>query len=227
MVNKKSALVQPNHGNILNDGELPLKLFLSDHSEIPFAMRKNKRTGFFLSHEARFDDHILSISYEKNYLLPGEKMALHINMYVVEYAEIDTNIYVKLDNGSTKWKVRILAKGKPPAVSHNVLFMLQDLDDIDRLLRPLEIGRDVHFDAIMAQPDKISNISLGHMLKPVTPDVRRQGINYLTSMPVPATRYVIDPRTKRWYTDRKPLSFGITIEKGLENGIQHWEVQQK
>ena len=193
--------------HIFNDGELPVKILADSNNNQPFKMRENKRTGLFQSLEARFDDHIISIAYEKNHLFPGEKMEIDIYMYVVEYATIDTAIFIKLDSGSIDWKVRILAKGKPPAVSHDLLFLLQDLDDIDRMLRPLEVGRDVHFDAIIAQPDKILNVSLGHLLKPITPDVRRQGISYLTSMPVPATRFVIDPRTKRWYTDRKPLSF--------------------
>eukprot|EP00943_MAST-04B_sp_MAST-4B-sp1_P002139 g2139.t1 len=183
-------------------------LELEEEYNQAFVMRENKRTGFFQSHEARFDDHIISISYAKNYLLPGEKLEMNIYIYVVEHAKIDTNIFIKLNNGGVSWKVRILAKGNPPTVSHDILFLLQDLDDIDRMLRPVEVGRDVHFDAILAQPDKILNISLGHLLKPITPDIRRQGISYLTSMPVPATRFVVDPRTKRWYTDRKPLQFG-------------------
>ena len=59
---------------ILNDGELPVQLILNRSDGIPFAMRQNKRSKNFQSHEARFDDYIICVSYNKSYLLPGEKM---------------------------------------------------------------------------------------------------------------------------------------------------------
>ena len=83
-----------------NDGELPVKILADSNNNQPFKMRENKRTGLFQSLEARFDDHIISIAYEKNHLFPGEKMEIDIYMYVVEYATIDTAIFIKLDSGS-------------------------------------------------------------------------------------------------------------------------------
>ena len=178
----------------------------ADDSNVNVNLSKRSFTNFASSVKKLMD--LNEYIYEDN-VLDLEKFHLnHDDELITLVHTIGWWLRNHIDDDETevKW-VRILAKGKPPAVSHDLLFLLQDLDDIDRMLRPLEVGRDVHFDAIIAQPDKILNVSLGHLLKPITPDVRRQGISYLTSMPVPATRFVIDPRTKRWYTDRKPLSF--------------------
>ncbi len=179
-------------------------------------MRQNKRSKNFQSHEARFEDYIICVSYNKSYLLPGEKMELSVSLYVIEYAEVDTRIQICLNSGGVQWEICVIAKGKPPSVSQDLLFLLQDLDDIDRLLKPLEIGRDVHLDAILAQPDKVAKVSLRHLLEPLMPDTRRHGISYLTCMPAPASRFVVDPRRKRWFTDRQPLSFD---KSGLKTDV--------
>ena len=63
------------------DGELTVKILADSNNNQPFKMRENKRTGLFQSLEARFDDHIISIAYEKNHLFPGEKMEKFLNQY--------------------------------------------------------------------------------------------------------------------------------------------------
>ena len=170
-------------------------------------MRESAHRALLRSREKRFDNYIISLAYPKSTLLPSESMQMEIFIYVVEFAFIDTELVVELADGSAKWTCHIHAIGKPPNISQDALFLLDDLDEASKILQPHEVGRDVNFDAIVAQPDRVQPVSIAHTLVAVAPYVQRENLSHLTSVPPPETRHVQDARKSKWHTNRIPIRF--------------------
>ena len=133
-----------------NDGELPVDLKVRAGDGSLYEMRESAHRALLRSREKRFDNYIISLAYPKSTLLPSESMQMEIFIYVVEFAFIDTELVVELADGSAKWTCHIHAIGKPPNISQDALFLLDDLDEASKILQPHEVGRDVNFDAIVA-----------------------------------------------------------------------------
>ena len=134
-------------------------------------------------------------------------MDIDVFIYVVENAIVDMFLLLELSDGSIQWKIKLKAIGKPAEISQDALFLLDDLDKSSSILRPYEIGPDVPFEAIIAQPDRIPKVSIGHILAPVVPYVSRETLAHITSIPPPVHRFVKDTRRAAWHTNRVPVRF--------------------
>ena len=192
---------------VYNDGELPVTFSILAEDGSRFEMRKAIHHEGLRSREKRFEECILSLAYSKETLFPSKSTDIDVFIYVVENAIVDMFLLLELSDGSIQWKIKLKAIGKPAEISQDALFLLDDLDKSSSILRPYEIGPDVPFEAIIAQPDRIPKVSIGHILAPVVPYVSRETLAHITSIPPPVHRFVKDTRRAAWHTNRVPVRF--------------------